>query len=393
MENERNEILSKLYVLRAGISAISVEKNKVVKLGDKKKREKDSRFDQNSAYEQKIKENNKKIAEEKEKLAWETKQSQFVFSPIKCALEFFWTYSLGIVTILLILSSFLLAIFPIFCFVAEFLEWINLIELKRILFWAFVDDKTGWIILFGVLGLVIGSLLLFQGVMELEWYKEWFWSYEWNAKKRFDAAPAKIAIINKSINALKKENEKFRNVINENLTSANTIETDINKEVSIKTLDCNSLYQALTNTYNSFLDERDWQNLDLLIFYFETRRADDMKEALQLVDKQVQNNAIVQAIGNATNQICNTIRSGFQQLQTTLVQGFTVLNEQLTAIYEMQNAHFEIQNAQLARIGSAVNLNNALQAKANVDSMRLMQDVSYMRNLAHNAEIRRLNNV
>lgn len=33
------------------------------------------------------------------------------------------------------------------------------------------------------------------------------------------------------------------------------------------------------------IDFRDWENIDLIIYYFETGRADDMKEALQLVDR------------------------------------------------------------------------------------------------------------
>ena len=42
------------------------------------------------------------------------------------------------------------------------------------------------------------------------------------------------------------------------------------------------LYSALEKEFSALLDPRDWKYVDLVIFYFETGRAESMKEALQL---------------------------------------------------------------------------------------------------------------
>ncbi len=39
---------------------------------------------------------------------------------------------------------------------------------------------------------------------------------------------------------------------------------------------CNQYYAALYGEYKNFLDERDWKNLDLVIYEIETRRADSI---------------------------------------------------------------------------------------------------------------------
>ena len=43
------------------------------------------------------------------------------------------------------------------------------------------------------------------------------------------------------------------------------------------------VYKATVAAYSDMIDESDWKYSDLLIYYFETKRADDMKEALQLL--------------------------------------------------------------------------------------------------------------
>ena len=53
---------------------------------------------------------------------------------------------------------------------------------------------------------------------------------------------------------------------------------------------------ALITEFSSVLDPRDWANIDLIIFYYETGRADTLKEALQQVDRQRQNEALIKAI-------------------------------------------------------------------------------------------------
>ncbi len=166
----------------------------------------------------------------------------------------------------------------------------------------------------------------------------------------------------------------------------------------------------LERQFAPVIDKRDWQNLDLIIYYFETGRADSRKEALQLVDKEIQTKTIVQALGYATKEICENIRDGLNQVRSDMIQCFglmgrliseTAVNmakfqhslhqEQMGAIRAAE-AYNEATYARMTELVSSVNLQNALQAKANESSERLASDVAYMKTLSESAERRRVNN-
>lgn len=155
--------------------------------------------------------------------------------------------------------------------------------------------------------------------------------------------------------------------------------------------------------YTSLLSMNDWANLDLIIYYFETNRADTIKEALQLADKQRQTDEIVGAICGAAQTISSSIRDNFIQLRTDMVRCFSVLSEQMRVTAEEQSRRIgELSssidgmsrqiNSSMAGLASSINVQNALQAKANATSAALVSDMNYMRTLAENAEVRRRNN-
>ena len=136
---------------------------------------------------------------------------------------------------------------------------------------------------------------------------------------------------------------------------------------------CSTLYEFLQRRYATILDVRDWKHLDLVIYYIETRRAESIKEALLCVDREMQTQRIENAIQQATAQICNTLALGFTVLQQTIENGYRAISAQIA------NSTAVI-SSQLAGLTSAVNMNNALRAKANVSSEQLMKDVQALRN-------------
>ncbi|MDE5721467.1 MAG: hypothetical protein K2I30_01825 [Clostridia bacterium] len=138
---------------------------------------------------------------------------------------------------------------------------------------------------------------------------------------------------------------------------------------------CNEFYAALAKHFNPLLDERDWQNLDLVIFELETRRADTVKEALQLVDRELQTERIQQTIVQATKQICYEIRRGFSELKSTIINCTKAICSQLFEV----NMQLTGISRQLSELTDGVNLSNALQAKANVTSAQLLNDVQTIR--------------
>ena len=91
------------------------------------------------------------------------------------------------------------------------------------------------------------------------------------------------------------------------------------------------------------IDLRDWENVDLLIYYFETGRADNMKEALQLVDRQRQTEMLAEAIAMASEEICKTIHFSMNQLGDALAQSFSLLSSQMAQQHEELLSEMEEQ--------------------------------------------------
>ena len=147
-----------------------------------------------------------------------------------------------------------------------------------------------------------------------------------------------------------------------------------------------AMYERLVAQFKSVLDIRDWKYIDLIIFYFESGRADTLKEALQQVDRRVQTDEIVKEIRIAGQNISATIRMSMNELRGDLNKSFAKLSEQLAeqhrekmvaldginsniaktneSIEKLQIAN-EKNAESLEKLSSATNLNNALLAKIN----------------------------
>ncbi len=156
---------------------------------------------------------------------------------------------------------------------------------------------------------------------------------------------------------------------------------------------------ALKKTYSPLIMQSDWENIDMLIYYLSTGRADDLKEALQLYDRQKQTDEIVGAIRQAEYTIANEIRSGFRVLGTAMVRCFKILSEQLSVQHAetmeaLGNLNQSIQAntaavaaSSAAQVLSDKQLKKALTDKIDTSSKRLVDDMKKMQ-----ANIRKLNN-
>ena len=170
---------------------------------------------------------------------------------------------------------------------------------------------------------------------------------------------------------------------------------------------CTSIAQAtkkaMLETSLGVITEADWANIDLLIFYLETGRADSLKEALQLVDKQRQTEQITYAIHEASQHITNTLSARLNSLGAIIQTGFAQLGRQiqynhnetmntmLTSFGNLENTissgNREISQqlgnlsdtmkAEGRKIAEAEHLNASLLKKANESSDQLMYELRY----------------
>ena len=122
---------------------------------------------------------------------------------------------------------------------------------------------------------------------------------------------------------------------------------------------------ALVQTYSGIIDERDWQYLDLVIFYYETRRADSIKEALQLVDRQKQTEMIVSAVQEAGREICSSIYDAAQMLASTIVKCCNIICKNM--------------NANAAAVVDALTLQKSLLEEASRTSAQMAEDIKFIK--------------
>ena len=163
--------------------------------------------------------------------------------------------------------------------------------------------------------------------------------------------------------------------------------------------DGNVIASTLYENYSKILDMRDWENLDCIIYLFETGRVNNIKEALLIVDKERRKNEIVSAINNASTAISENINNGFTKLQESLNNRLNLLVKQvekLSSNVVSLNQTIEIQTERiitdLNKLNTTAEYGNALREKANISSTQLVNDMNYIRNFAENVEIRRRNN-
>ena len=135
------------------------------------------------------------------------------------------------------------------------------------------------------------------------------------------------------------------------------------------------LETALVAEYRNLLDARDWENLDLVIYYYETGRADSVKEALQLVDVERRNKELVNSIQYASSEICRTMKNSVNALGEVLVAGFNSLSAQLEAQRIQTMGALQQINDNISGILTQQTLNNALLTKANVSSKDMVEQM------------------
>ena len=146
------------------------------------------------------------------------------------------------------------------------------------------------------------------------------------------------------------------------------------------------IMRALQAEFSDILDKRDWSYVDLVIYYFESGRADTLKEALLQVDNERRANRIVDTIKEASRSICMTLKTGFAMLNNTLQQGFAAIESRImqqnvllakqNELMTQQNGLLAQQNAKIAELVSVGNMSNALLAKQNESSEQLVDKMT-----------------
>lgn len=152
-----------------------------------------------------------------------------------------------------------------------------------------------FILIFPLAALIIGIVMLVKGIICCHYVKvekKALENYLDNLERTRRNEAQRVANARKAaqtnINRLPWVAENAQNVLDKR-----------NQAIGAIVSNCNLFYRELLEQFSSLLDERDWKNLDLVIYQIETGRADSIKEALHQVDRELQTERIVKSVFNA----------------------------------------------------------------------------------------------
>jgi hypothetical protein len=145
-----------------------------------------------------------------------------------------------------------------------------------------------------------------------------------------------------------------------------------------------SIYRALLEEYDDILDHRDWGSVDYLIYVYETMRADTLPGALDKLDVEKRANRLEQAIAEASEHVASSIHDSMQIMGNMLSAQLNELGSRVEASNRKVVKAIGDASDEAARQAAALNTSmaaqNALLAKANVSSASIAKDVGYMVN-------------
>lgn len=244
-----------------------------------------------------------------------------------------------------------------------------------------VVSKTNLGVVFGVIGfyilLPVAIIGFFSGVINLIHEKK---SIKENMSRK-DSFENRQAEAKRSYEMHSKDVERFNKALAEFRDEQSALK-DQYDTIKAQALEITfPVYNALKKLTASLITERDWGDLDLVIYYFETGRAETIKEALQLVDRQKQTDAIIYAIEQVGNEISNMISTATVALMKTIkyacdeiVDNIRAVNANLSELTHKVN----VISDKTDMLASTAMLQNALLSQANRNSAELAKDVSYM---------------
>lgn len=389
LEKSDNDILGNLYALRGGLSAISAEYDKVRKADADFYEKLNCVADQaggaryeapkgtveysmwlvNNGFEKELKSRYNSISNN---YVEDVREKKYKENARDCKKEAIKYFTLMTLLLVLITGFFIGAFFIKEAFFSELQYWEVLIGILS-------AGMVGWAILGAAV--VMSIIFMVKAIKAVKLY---------HRNMTVHYAAKKLNILSRHDDSKRVSNELTKAQANLDKlpmvkSNARRVLGERNAAIKPMVQSCNVFYNALKEQFNWLLDERDWQYLDLIIYQIETRRADSVKEALQLVDRELQTERIQRSLGEATQAICHTLARGFSQLQSTINVCCERICSRLDNIsnqLDYMSAQMTVQSIQLAGIGGqlaaltdSVNVNNALRAKANVTSAQLCNEV------------------
>ena len=156
------------------------------------------------------------------------------------------------------------------------------------------------------------------------------------------------------------------------------------------------VYLAIKDAYGEAFHPDNWKYLDRVVYYLTTGRADNLKDALSILDQRLNAELIASEIQASSEMLSNEIRQSKQEITATLIKcadeisssiyfvGKTIV--QSNAIVTDRISDSIAAQAESIRVSeqmvNAQELNNSLQRKVNKTSEDPLKDYRYINGLS-----------
>lgn len=386
MDENMKQTVEELYALRAGLSLASLEMDKVREIKGKTREKEEEKLI-------KIRSKKDEIAKNEQDCFAQKRSATEAIKELEKQKE---AHQKEIMSLRLMTETYRKAIlYSTIAMVVGIVLCIPLI-ISIILLCVEAEEEFSAVIMFtwpGPIAAIIGMISLLITVSDFKRDKI-------EIPQKIQELTEKDKRIEEEINKIKDVESRQEYITNlESIEAANNDIENIQKsikeiqekaknEVIVYSKQGEKIYEALVPRFGKILDERDWRNVDLVIFLLETGRAENMKEALQQVDMYRHTEKIVMAVRDASVAICSSMKRGIAHLEGVMRDCAGEISAHLESIQTNQT-YLENQliesNENLSRVINATNMQNALMEKANASSEQLIRDVEQMKAYADEA--------
>ena len=140
-------------------------------------------------------------------------------------------------------------------------------------------------------------------------------------------------------------------------------------------------YDFMLSNCQSYIRDCDFENVDLIIYFIYSGRAVDIRDALLQTDALIRHNEMVELIRRESESIRNTIDNGFLNMSFAINDGFRNLSAQLKKQHDAEIQRLESIGADirgvsrgLGEISNLQAIQNAYSAKIERNSRELAKD-------------------
>ena len=160
-------------------------------------------------------------------------------------------------------------------------------------------------------------------------------------------------------------------------------EAELENQLKISVPFVKITYNCLLDNYQNYIKECDFGNVDLIIHYIYSGRALDVRDALLQTDAHIRHNELIDVFEREARAIRASVDSGFDRMQDAVNRGFVGLGDQLRKQHEAEMSKLGDVNSAIDRVNTGINsvasaqaIQNAYSANISKNSQQLVKDTS-----------------